>query len=100
MMKDDSVLVNTSRGQVVDEDALCVALKEGQIGRAGLDVFRQEPIPKDSPLLDLKNVVIVPHIGSASNKTRATMSRMCAENLIAALKGEKPPNIVNPEVFE
>lgn len=99
MMKEDSVLVNTSRGKVVDEDALFIALNDGQIGSAGLDVFREEPIPKDSPLLELDNVVIAPHIGSASKRTRATMSRMCAENLIAALEGENPPNIVNPEVL-
>jgi glyoxylate reductase len=100
LMKVDSILVNTSRGQVVDEDALYIALKDGLIGRAGLDVFREEPISKDSPLLSLQNVVIVPHIGSASKNTRTTMSRMCAINLTAALQGSKPPNIVNPEVLE
>ncbi|MHA2160713.1 MAG: 2-hydroxyacid dehydrogenase, partial [Candidatus Thorarchaeota archaeon] len=99
MMKEDSVLVNTSRGKVVDEDALFIALNERQIGSAGLDVFREEPIPKDSPLLELDNVVVAPHIGSASKRTRATMSKMCAENLIAVFEGEKPPNIVNPEVL-
>ncbi len=99
MMKEDSILVNTSRGKVVDESALYSALEEGKIGSAGLDVFQEEPIAKDSPLLDLNNVVIVPHIGSASKNTRATMSRMCAENLIAALDGNMPPNIVNPEVL-
>ena len=99
LMKEDSVLVNTSRGMVVDEDALFKALKDGKIGCAGLDVFREEPIPKESPLLGLDNVVLAPHIGSASKKTRATMSQMCAENLIAALEGETPPNIVNPEVL-
>ncbi len=98
-MKEDSVLVNTSRGQVVDEDALYEALKAGKIGSAGLDVFREEPIPKESPLLGLDNVVVAPHIGSATRKTRATMARMCAENLIVALEGERPPNIVNPEVL-
>ncbi|MFX1484042.1 MAG: 2-hydroxyacid dehydrogenase [Promethearchaeota archaeon] len=100
MMKGDSILINTSRGGVIDEDALFLALKKGVIGCAGLDVFREEPIPKDSPLLELQNVVIVPHIGSASKNTRATMSRMCAENLIAALEGRRPPNIVNSEVYE
>ena len=99
LMKEGSILVNTSRGKVIDEDALHDALKTGKIGSAGLDVFREEPIPKDSPLLQLRNVVIVPHIGSASKKTRATMSLMCAENLIAALEGDRPPNIVNPEVL-
>ena len=99
MMKEDSILVNTSRGMVVDEDALYNALKEGHIGSAGLDVFQEEPLSKDSPLLDLHNVVIAPHIGSASKNTRDTMSRMCAENLIAALDRQKPPNIINPEVL-
>jgi glyoxylate reductase len=100
LMKPDSILVNTSRGPVIDEDALIKALRAGEIGAAGLDVFNEEPISKDSPLLKLKNVVLVPHIGSASTKTRATMALMCAENLIAALKDEQPPNLVNPEVFE
>jgi len=99
IMKENAVLVNTARGKVVDEDALYEALKSGKIGSAGLDVFREEPIPKDSPLLELDNVVIAPHIGSASIKTRTTMSYMCAENLIAALEGKIPPNIVNPEVL-
>ena len=99
MMRRGSILVNTSRGQVVDQDALYSALSSGHLGGAGLDVFREEPIPKDSPLLGLSNVVLVPHIGSASNKTRTTMSTMCAENIITALNGERPPNIVNPEVL-
>ncbi|MHA2352555.1 MAG: 2-hydroxyacid dehydrogenase [Candidatus Thorarchaeota archaeon] len=99
MMKKGSILVNTSRGQVVDQDALHRALASGNLGGAGLDVFREEPIPKDSPLLGLPNVVLVPHIGSASRKTRVTMATMCAQNIIAALNGERPPNIVNPEVL-
>jgi glyoxylate reductase len=99
MMKRGAILVNTSRGQVVDQDALCDALSSQHMGGAGLDVFREEPISKSSPLLELENVVLVPHIGSASKNTRATMAKMCAENIIAALKGEKPPNIVNPEVL-
>lgn len=99
MMKEGSILVNTSRGPVVDQDALYHALSSGQIGGAGLDVFREEPISKDSPLLGLPNTVLVPHIGSASKKTRATMATMCATNIIAAFKNERPPNIVNPEVL-
>ncbi len=100
LMKEDSILINTSRGKVVDEDALFRALRDGLIGYAGLDVFREEPISKESPLLSLQNIVIVPHIGSASKNTRTTMSLMCAKNLTAALKGSKPPNIVNSEVLE
>ena len=99
MMKRGAILVNTARGQVVDQDALYDALSSGHLGGAGLDVFREEPISKDSPLLKLENAVLVPHIGSASKNTRATMATMCAENIIAALKGERPPNIVNPEVL-
>ncbi|MFW9869950.1 MAG: 2-hydroxyacid dehydrogenase, partial [Candidatus Thorarchaeota archaeon] len=99
LMKSDSVLINTSRGKVIDEDALYKALREGHIGCAGLDVFREEPISKTSPLLSLQNIIVAPHIGSASRSTRATMSRMCAENLVAALEGNAPPNIVNPEVL-
>ena len=98
-MKDDSILINTSRGKIVDEDSLFTALKTGQIGGAGLDVFQKEPVSKNSPLLSLQNTVIAPHIGSASKNTRDTMSIMCAENLIAALEGNKPPNLVNPEVL-
>ena len=100
MMKTDSILVNTSRGTVVNQDALFTALKTNQIGGAGLDVFREEPISMESPLLELSNVVLVPHIGSASRRTRAKMATMCAENMIAALNDEKPPNIVNPGVLE
>ncbi|OLS31621.1 MAG: Glyoxylate reductase [Candidatus Thorarchaeota archaeon AB_25] len=99
IMKKGSILVNTSRGQVVDQDALYRALTSGHLGGAGLDVFTEEPIPKDSPLIGLPNVVLVPHIGSASKNTRATMATMCAKNIIAALNGERPPNIVNPEVL-
>ena len=100
LMKPGAVLVNTSRGAVIDEDALFKALESGRLGAAGLDVFKQEPLQKNSPLMKLQNLVLAPHIGSASTKTRATMARMCAENLIAALNGERPLNLVNAEVFE
>jgi glyoxylate reductase len=99
MMKPGSVLINTSRGPVIDEDALCQALRTGHLRAAGLDVFVEEPIKMDNPLLQLDNVVLAPHIGSASTRTRSTMALMCAENLHAALAGTKPPNIVNPEVL-
>jgi len=100
LMKPGAILVNTSRGPVIDEAALFKALETGHIGAAGLDVFNTEPLQHDSPLMKLSNIVLAPHIGSASTNTRSTMATMCAENLIAALSGEQPPNIVNPEVFE
>ncbi|NHI88698.1 MAG: D-glycerate dehydrogenase [Candidatus Thorarchaeota archaeon] len=100
LMRAGSILINTSRGAVVDQDALYDALVSGHLGGAGLDVFEDEPLSKDSPLLGLSNVVLVPHIGSATTKTRATMASMCATNIIAALSDEKPPNIVNPEVLQ
>lgn len=97
LMGPDSYLINSSRGPVVDEAALYHALKNDTIRGAALDVTEEEPIPDDSPLLELDNVVIVPHIGSASRQTRNKMARMAAANLIAGLKGEPLPNCVNPE---
>jgi glyoxylate reductase len=99
-MRPTAILVNTSRGPVVDPDALHTALKEGQIAYAALDVTEPEPIPADSPLLALDNIIVVPHIASASVATRGRMAQMAAENLIAGLKGERPPNCANPEVYE
>ena len=100
LMKPGAILVNTSRGPVIDEDALFKALESGHLGAAGLDVFNKEPLQHDSPLMRLSNIVLAPHIGSASTGTRSIMATMCAENLIATLSDEQPPNIVNPEVFE
>lgn len=99
MMKPTGVLVNTSRGPVVDEVALAAALREGRLFAAGLDVFDTEPLPAESPLLGLGNVVLLPHIGSASVATRRRMARMAAENVVAALRGERPPYLVNAEVL-
>ena len=98
-MKPNAVLINTARGPVVDLDALYEALKEHRIFGAGLDVTDPEPIPLASPLLRLDNVLIVPHIASASKTSRDQMSWMAAENLIAGLKGERLPNCVNPQVY-
>jgi glyoxylate reductase len=98
-MKPTAVLVNTARGAVVDEQALVEALRERWIWAAGLDVFEQEPLPPDSPLLSLDNVVLAPHIGSASFTTRARMAEMAAENCLAVLSGRRPPNPVNPEAL-
>lgn len=98
-MKPNAVLINTARGPVVDSEALYQALKEKRIFGAGLDVTDPEPIPMESPLLTLDNIVIVPHIASASKTTRDQMSWMAAQNLIAGLKGERLPNCVNPQVY-
>ncbi len=100
LMKKNAVLINTSRGQVVDEDALAEALEKGWIAGAGLDVYSTEPLPADSPLLKLKNTVLSPHIGSATHQTRSLMSEITAKNLLAVLKGEEPPYLFNPEVKE
>jgi len=100
MMKPNAVFINTSRGPVVDQKALYETLKAGKIFAAGLDVTEVEPIPADDPLLTLDNIIIVPHIASASFTTRREMALMAAENLLAGLRGEIPPNCVNPEAFE
>jgi glyoxylate reductase len=76
------------------------ALKEGRIGGAGLDVFEQEPTPLDNPLLKLDNVVVAPHISSASYETRSEMAKMVADNLVAFFEGRKPPNLINPDVMK
>jgi glyoxylate reductase len=99
LMKTTAILINTTRGPVVDQAALAAALREGKIAAAGLDVFETEPVPLDDPILQLSNVVALPHIGSASIATRGRMARMAADNLLAALSGERPPNMVNPEAW-
>jgi len=100
MMKPTAVLVNTARGAVVDIDALTKALKEGWIAAAGLDVFPVEPFPPDHPIMKLDNVVVVPHIGSATREARYQMTCAVLENLLAFKRGEVPPNLVNKEVVE
>ena len=99
-MKPTAVLVNAARGPVVDSRALYTALKEGWIYAAGLDVTDPEPIPADDPLLTLENVVIAPHIGSASVESRGAMCRLAARNLIAGLNGEPLERCANPEVYQ
>jgi len=99
-MKRTAVLVNTSRGPIVDNTALYSALKSGKIAYAALDVTEPEPLPAHHPLLTLDNLIIVPHIASASVATRTKMAVMAVDNLIAGLKGEMPPNPVNPEVLK
>jgi glyoxylate/hydroxypyruvate/2-ketogluconate reductase len=98
-MKQGAILINASRGPTVDEAALIEALKNGTIRGAGLDVFEHEPLPADSPLLAMKNVVALPHIGSATHETRHAMARNAAENLIGALDGTLTQNIVNRDVL-
>ncbi len=98
-MKSSAVLINTSRGPVVDLDALYEALKEHRIFAAGLDVTEPEPLPLDHPLFTLDNIVIAPHIASASKVARDKMSWMAAQNLISGLKGDRLPNCVNPQVY-
>ena len=100
MMKPTAHLINTSRGPVVDGKALYKALKDGWIRGAALDVHEKEPIEMDNPLLTLDNVVLAPHIASASVETRTKMAIMAAENLVTALKGKVPPNIVNREALK
>ncbi len=100
LMKRTAFLINNSRGPVVDENALYKALKERVIAGAGLDVFEQEPTPIDNLLLTPDNLVVAPHISSASYETRSRMAEMVAENLIAFFEGRTPPNLVNSEVLK
>ena len=100
LMKKTAILINTSRGPVVDEKSLYKALREGQIAAAGLDVFQNEPIEMSNPLLKLNNVVLLPHIGSATVETRTKMAILATENAIAALEGRIPPNLVNPDALK
>ncbi len=99
LMKNEAYLINTARGPIVDEKALTRALKEKWIRGAALDVFEREP-EIEPELLELENVVLVPHIGSASYATRTKMAIMAADNLVRALRGEVPPNLVNREVVK
>lgn len=99
-MKPTAILINTARGAIVDPEALYQALKEHRIAFAALDVTEPEPIPSDSPLLTVDNILITPHIASASYATREKMSVMAAENLLAGLQGKPLPFCVNPEVYK
>jgi lactate dehydrogenase-like 2-hydroxyacid dehydrogenase len=97
-MKPTASLVNVSRGPIVDSEALYVALRDGVIARAALDVTDPEPIPPDDPLLSLDNCLVIPHLGSASRRTRAAMADLAADNLREALNGRPMRACVNPEV--
>jgi glyoxylate/hydroxypyruvate/2-ketogluconate reductase len=94
LMKVSSIFINASRGKTVDEEALIYALQTGQILGAGLDVFVEEPVNLDNPLLSMKNVVTLPHIGSATYETRFKMAMLAATNLVAGLKGDTPPTLI------
>jgi glyoxylate reductase len=98
-MKPNAILVNTSRGAVVDEAALHRALESRRIAGAGLDVTETEPLGKHDPLLRLPTLVVTPHIASASVRTRERMAEMAVENLLAGLAGKRPPHCVNPEAL-
>lgn len=100
LMKPGAIFVNTARGAMVDHQALFNALVSGKLAAAALDVFDPEPIPAGHPLLRLPNVVITPHIGSASTQTRARMAIMTAKNILAGLSGKRLPYCANPEVYE
>jgi len=100
LMEKTAILVNTARGPVVDEKALYEALVSNKIAGAGLDVMDPEPPSMDNPLLKLDNVIILPHIASASIATRTKMAVMAAENCVSGLKGEVPPNLLNKQVID
>ena len=99
LMKGSAIIINTARGPIIDEKALVKALQDNEIAGAGLDVFEWEP-KVEPKLLEMKNVVLLPHIGSATVATRTKMGMMAATNLVAALEGKTPPNIVNPEIYD
>ena len=100
LMGPETIFINISRGKVVDEAALIQALQDGKIRAAGLDVFEREPLNQDSPLMQLNNVVATPHIGSATHETREAMAKCAVDNLLMALAGERPVNLVNAEAWK
>lgn len=100
LMRPEAYLINTARGPVVDQAALVDALKQGEIAGAALDVLEREPPAADEPILHAPNVTLLPHIGSATRETRRAMLDLAIDNLLAALRGERPTCVVNPEVLE
>jgi phosphoglycerate dehydrogenase-like enzyme len=99
LMKPTAYLINTSRGPVVDQPALVAALREGTIAGAALDVLEKEPPAPEEPLVTLPNVLVFPHIGTATRETRRAMLELAVHNLLAVLQGEPPPACLNPEVL-
>ncbi|MCH8226393.1 MAG: D-glycerate dehydrogenase, partial [Chloroflexi bacterium] len=100
LMKPTAILINVARGPVVDSRALYSALKEGWIRAAAMDVTDPEPILPDDPLLTLENLVVTPHIGSASEESRRAMCLMAARNLLAGIKGRRLEHCVNEELYQ
>lgn len=98
-MKPTATLVNIARGPIIDTDALVAALRKGVIGGAALDVTDPEPLPADHPLIGLPNCIVIPHLGSASHRTRRAMAELAVDNLAAALNGERMPKCANPAVY-
>jgi len=98
MLKPTAFLINAARGKCVDEAALVEALQSKRLAGAGLDVFEHEPHVHPE-LLSLPNVVLAPHVGSATAQTRLAMAMLAVENLVAGLEGRRPPNLVNPEIY-
>lgn len=99
IMKQNAILINTSRGPVIDEKAMVTALKENRIAGAGLDVYENEPVMSPG-LEECSNAVLLPHVGSATYEARTKMGLICVENALAILQGKKPPNLVNPEIYD
>lgn len=99
LMKRTAIIINTARGPIIDTNALIKALSENWIAGAGIEVFEEEPLPPNHPLTAFKNVILTPHIGSATYEARHAMAEKVMENLIAFIKGEIPPNLVNKEVL-
>src|SRR5699024_12048299 len=93
-------VINSSRGNMIVEKELIEALQEGEIAAAGLDVFEQEPVQPDNPLLNMKNVVTTPHVGSSTHETELKMSELAAKNMEAGLNGVKPPNLIDQGVWQ
>lgn len=99
LMKRDSILINTARAAIVDEDSLLAALREGRLAGAGLDVFSQEPLPPDNPWIHLDNVVLTPHVGWVTHDSAERMTNMPVDNIVAFLEGN-PVNVVNPGALD
>jgi D-3-phosphoglycerate dehydrogenase len=99
MMKETAFILNTSRGGIIDEEALHRALTEGRIAGAALDVFVEEPPPPDHPLLKLDHMVVTPHIGGVTEEAMSRMAIMAAEDILRVLAGDRPQHVVNPEIY-